>query len=206
MNVLDKVVLLGTGLIAIYVIWRLYRDLRSGLRAGRAPVYYLASFAVLLAAGLLLIGLGYGVLGNPLVVVVASLIPATLSLGLVTEFFPRYEKPYAAFAIVGLLGIALTRVSGPSGLATLVLAVVHAVAGLLIVALPVLAGLTGRAPRGFLWVGLGGVLIGIGGIALAFLKAGLPILPASFIFSILAPLLLFMTACFAQGFLSTPRR
>lgn len=58
----------------------------------------------------------------------------------------------------------------------------------------------------FAWVGAGGALIGIGGIALAFLKAGVPILPASFIFAILAPLLLLMTASFAWGFRAGARQ
>ncbi|RJQ10958.1 MAG: hypothetical protein C4551_01775, partial [Bacillota bacterium] len=87
-------------------------------------------------------------------------------------------------------------------MATAPVAVVHSVAGLVIFILPLLACCQGRRPRAFAMVTVGGTLIGIGGIALAFLKAGAPILPANLIFAILAPLLLLMTASFAWGLIN----
>ena len=61
----------------------------------------------------------------------------------------------------------------------------------------------GRAPTGFIWVSVGGVLIGVGGIALAFLKAGNQFLffSTDVVFTILAPLLLLMTLAFSWGFM-----
>ncbi|MEW6232573.1 MAG: hypothetical protein AB1566_09720 [Chloroflexota bacterium] len=53
---------------------------------------YLVAFVVLLAAGLLLIVFGYGILQSQLVVIVAVLIPAGLSLGLVAEFLPGQAR------------------------------------------------------------------------------------------------------------------
>ncbi len=55
---------------------------------------------------------------------------------------------------------------------------------------------------GYLWVTVGGALIGLGGIALAFLKTGRQLLffSADFVFLILAPLLLLMTLAFTAGF------
>lgn len=200
MTIVDRLLLLVTGLVALYLVARFYRGYRE---AGGRPahhLYYLVSFAVLLVAGLLLIGLGYGVLANPLVVIVAALIPLALSLGLVTQFYPQSGRGYLAFALVGLLAIAITRFTGPAGLATAILAIVHTIAGLTIFALPLAVCQQGKQPWSFAFVTVGGTLIGIGGIALAFLKAGRPILPASFIFAILAPLLLLMTASFAWGF------
>ena len=49
-------------------------------------------------------------------------------------------------------------------------------------------------------VTIGGFLIGVGGIALAFLKAGSPILSAETIFLILEPILLLMALAFCWGF------
>ncbi|MBC7239034.1 MAG: hypothetical protein H5T71_02905 [Chloroflexi bacterium] len=151
-------------------------------------------------AGLLLIEFGYGVLASPLVVIVAALIPLALATGLVAQHFPSYRVTYLTFAVVGLLGIAVTRFVGPAGLGTAVLAIVHSVAGLTIFFLPLAAIRRGRGKPTFALVTVGGTLIGIGGIALAFLKAGRPILPASFIFAILAPVLFLMTLSFALGF------
>lgn len=77
--------------------------------------------------------------------------------------------------------------------------VFHGVAGFVIFLGPFFAK---DAPKGFWWVGIGGALIGIGGIALAFLTAGSQLLFFSqdVVLSILAPLLLLMTLAFAWGF------
>jgi len=58
------------------------------------------------------------------------------------------------------------------------------------------------APKGFYWVGIGGVLIGLGGIALAFITNGAQLLffSPSFVMLILTPLLLLMTLAFTYGF------
>ena len=200
MGLFDQIVLLITGLIALYLVWRFYQHFSTSEVKPACDVYYMISFLVLLVAGLLLIFFGYDVLSKPLVVIVAYLIPLGLSLGLVAEFYPQREKVYLAVGIVGLLAIAITKLLDMGGIGTFALAFFHSIAGLIIFFTPILAVKAGKAPKGFLWVTVGGVLIGIGGIALAFLKAGAPILPAEFIFTILAPLLLLMTLAYTYGF------
>jgi hypothetical protein len=201
MTLLDRFLLLLTGLTALYLIWRFFDDYRQS--KSNHDIYYIISFAVLLVAGLLLIAFGYGVLGSPWVVIVSVLIPAGLSLGLVTEFFPKYEKGYLAFAVIGLIAIAITRFTGPETLAKIVLIIVHSVSGVVIIGIPIVAVKKGLAPSGFIWVAVGGVLIGLGGVALAFLKMGSQLLffSADFVFLILAPLLLLMALAFAWGFM-----
>ncbi len=200
MTLVDRVVLLATGLVALYLILQLYKD--YGQTKRNSDLYTIISMAVLFVSGVLLILFGYGILQSPLVVIVAALIPVCLSLGLVAEFFPQYEKSYLYFAVVGVLAIAVTRFVGPSVLATIVLIIVHSVAGLIIVGVPVLAVSQGKAPAGFAFVSLGGILIDLGGIALAFLKLGKQFLFFSeeVVFLILAPLLLLMTLAFTWGF------
>ena len=58
------------------------------------------------------------------------------------------------------------------------------------------------APKGFFPVGIGGLLIGLGGIALAFISVGAQLLffSPSFVMLILTPLLFLMTGAFALGF------
>jgi hypothetical protein len=75
----------------------------------------------------------------------------------------------------------------------------HGVAGLVIFLGPFF---TKGAPKGFFWVGIGGVLIGLGGIALAFISMGAQLLffSPAFVMMILTPLLLLMTGAFALGF------
>ena len=200
MSLFDRIVLLLTGLTAIYMIYRFMQDYRgAGMRKAH-DIYYIISFLVLLVAGLLLIAFGYDALGNPLVVIVAYLIPFCLALGLVSEFYPGAEKFYLIFGVIGLIGIAITRYVDAGGWATVVLATWHSIAGLIIFFIPIFVTKAGRVPGGFILVTVGGTLIGIGGIALAFLKAGAPILSADVIFTILAPLLLLMALAFTWGF------
>jgi len=202
MNLLDQIILLVTGLVAIYLLWEFYKHYRSH-RAG-FDIPYMLAFAVLLVAGLLLIFLTYAVLENPLVVIVAVLIPLALSYGLVRQFLPQYERPYLIFAVLGFLALAITRFVTPGLPATITLVIVHTVAGLTIFLLPFWAVNQRLAPAGFAGVGVGGVLIGIGGVALAFLKTGsqLFFFSAAVVFAILAPLLLLMTLAFAWGFVA----
>jgi hypothetical protein len=203
MSVFDQIVLLATGLAALFLIWLLFKNYQAAQDPKPSQnLYYILSLAVLFVSGVLLIFFGFEVLASPWVVIVAALIPAGLSLGLITEFYPKYAKWYLAFVIIGLLAIAVTRFTGPPRVATIVLAVVHSVCGAVIIVTPVLAVKRGLAPAGYIFVSIGGILIGLGGVALAFLKMGSQLLffSADFVFLILAPLLLLMTLAFLWGF------
>lgn len=169
---------------------------------GRVPVLaYTVGFGVLLVACLLLIILGLDVLESPVVVIVSTILPISLSLGLVWEHLAAWRTPYLVFVLVGFLAILLTRSLPLKGkLPTIVLAVVHGVAGMVIFLLPSILAAQGAARPGFALVGLGGALIGLGGLLLSFLKAGRPIVPRATILNILPALLLLMTAAFVAGF------
>jgi hypothetical protein len=185
-----------TGLLAAYQI-AIGVD---GLDAFTITAYTLA-FGVLLVAGLLMLILGYGVLDSPVVVIVSTVIPLSLSVGLVWEYLASFRTPYLLFSLTGFAAIIITRSFPVSGKQpTFVLAVVHGVAGLTIFLLPIILTMTGQEKPGFALVGLGGGLIGLGGLLLAFLKAGRPILSRETIFKIMPGLLLFMTAAYVTGF------
>jgi len=203
MNLFDQIVLLLTGLTAVYLIVRFFQDNKGGGKSYN--LYYIISFVVLLVSGLLLIFFGYDVLENPLVVVVAYLIPLGISLGLVAEFYSNKANLYLVFGIIGLVLIFLTRVvwTNVGGLATIILVIFHSIAGLIIFFAPIFVTSAKKAPKGFIWVTVGGALIGLGGISLAFLKTGKQLLFFShdFVFTILAPLLLLMTLAYTYGFM-----
>ncbi len=201
MTVLDRLFLLITGLIAIYMVLYFFRRHREEATKCPSNIYYSISFLVLLVAGLLLIFLGWGVLTNNLVAVVAALIPFALATGLVARYYPASEKPYLILMIVGLVLIAVTRLGGMEGAAKVVYPIFHAIAGLTIFFLPIFVVRAGKAKSSFLFVTLGGALIGAGGIALAFLKLGKQFLFFSqkVVFAILAPLLFLTALFFALG-------
>lgn len=197
MTILDRVLLLATGLVAIYLLWRFWN--RYSAKKGLYDLYYLMGFAVLLVSGLLLIFLGWGILSSPWVLTVASLIPLGISMGIAEQYFPAWKKPFKWFALIGFLAIAVTSVGGLVVPRKIAVPLFHGVAGLVIFLGPFLAK---GAAKEFWWVGIGGVLIGLGGIALAFLSGGSQLLFFSqqFVLTILAPLLLLMSLAFAWGF------
>ena len=200
MTLLDRAILLLTGLTAVYLIWRFWG--RYSKAKALYDIYYMTGFAVLFVSGVLLIFGGWGLLASPLVLTVATLIPLNISMGLMNQFLPEYKKAYSWFALIGFLAIAVTSISGMA-LKSVAVPVFHGVAGMIIFLLPLYRCIKKNAPKGFGLVGVGGMLIGIGGMALAFYKAGKPlfgIFPGEFILMILAPLLLLMTLAYAWGF------
>ncbi|MFZ5905551.1 MAG: hypothetical protein ACOYZ8_18585 [Chloroflexota bacterium] len=191
----DRVLLLLTGLLAAYQV-------AVGIDGFDALpiVAYTIAFGVLLVAGLLLIIWGFEVLDSPAVVIVSTIIPLTLSLGLVWQY-ASFGTSYLVFAIAGFLAVTLTRsIPTPGKTPTIVLAITHGIAGMTIFLLPIILSVQGKTQPLFSLVGVGGALIGIGGLMLSFLKAGKPILSRETILKILPGLLLLMTACFVAGF------
>ena len=195
LSILDRLFLLLTALLAAYQVVRGIEGLDSFTIAS-----YTVAFGVLLLAVLLLMVLGLEVLDSPIVVIVSTIIPLSLSLGLISQFASEFSMAYLVFAILGFLAIVITRFFISGRIAVVVLANVHGVAGLVIFILPIVLTVQGETPLGFLFVSLGGALIGLGGMLLAFLKTGKPILPRETILRVLPGLLLVMTLSFVAGF------
>ncbi len=197
MFTMNNLFLLLTGLLAAYLCWYFWH--RYNQQKKIYDLYYLLGFAVLLVSGLLLIFLGLGILASPYVLTVASLIPLGISMGLAEQFFPSWKKYYKWFALIGFLAIAVSSIAGLDTLKKIAVPLFHGVAGLVIFLGPFFAK---GAPKGFFWVGIGGALIGLGGIALAFISAGSQLLffSPALVMMILTPLLFLMTGAFTLGF------
>jgi len=195
----NNLILLLTGLVAIYLTWRFYG--RYSKEKGLYDIYYMLAFVVLLVSGLLLIFFGYGILASPYVLTVATLIPLGISLGIANQYFPSWQKAYTWFAIIGFLAIAFTSITG-SPLKRFAVPIFHGIAGLIIIIGPIMTSMNGKSSKQFWWVSIGGFLISVGGMALAFITAGKQLLFFSpdVVFTILAPLLLLMALAFAWGF------
>src|SRR4030043_1494792 len=122
-SALNRILLMGTCILAAYQVVAGVNGLEN------VPIIaYTIAFGVLLVAGLLVSILGYEVLGSPGVVVVSTLIPLSLSLGLVWEYVDVWRIPYLVFTILGFLAIIMTRsFPMPGKLPTIILALVHGV-------------------------------------------------------------------------------
>ena len=195
MKPVDRILFLFTALLASYQVVQGIDGLTS-----MAIACYTISFGVIVIASLLLIILGFEVLDSPLVIVVSSLIPLSLALGLFTQFLRPYMILYGIFTVLGFIAILITRLVGPRKLAVVVLAVVHGVAGFMIFLLPVIMATRNITPVGFTLVSLGGMLIGLGGLLLSLLKTGKPILSRKKILKAFPALLMLMTTAFVAGF------
>ncbi|MCP4139241.1 MAG: hypothetical protein GY755_02935 [Chloroflexi bacterium] len=203
-NVLDIILLLATGVTAAYMVWRFWT--RYGWEKKVYALYYILGFAVLFVSGVLLIFMGYDILKTPFVLTVASLIPFGISVGIVRQYFGKFKKGYIWFATIGILAIAVTSFAQMATLKRIAVPLFHGVAGFIIFLGPFLVKKYGEGnpAKGFEWVGIGGMLIGIGGLALASLtlgKALLGIFTAALVHNILAVLLLLMALAFAWGFM-----
>lgn len=193
---LDRILLLITCLLAAYQVAVGINGLENV-----PTIAYTIAFGVLLVAGLLIIILGYAVLDSPIVVMVSTMIPLSLSLGLIWEHVGVLRYPYLIFTLLGFLAIIVTRsIRMPGRLPTVVLAVVHGVAGMVVFLLPSILAALGTTRPGFGLVGLGGALIGLGGLLLSFMKTGRPIVSRAIILRILPGILLLMTIAFVTGF------
>ncbi|HEX5809879.1 MAG TPA: hypothetical protein VFY25_14520 [Anaerolineales bacterium] len=196
MTSIDRILLLLTALLAGYQV-------AVGINGlGAIPIIvYTIGFGVLLVAALLMIILGIEVLDSPIVVIIATVIPLSLSLGLFWEHAASYRIPYLLFALTGFLAVSFTRsIPMRSKLPTILLAVVHGIAGLTIFLLPSILAANGTMSPSFALVGLGGALMGLGGLLLSFLKAGRPVLSKETLLRVFPALLLLMTVCFVTGF------
>jgi len=123
-------------------------------------------------------------------------------VGLVKKFHPKVAIGYMILLVIGLILITITRY-GDMAAARIVYPVFHAIAGITIVAVPLLALKAGKVDGMFTLVSLGGALISTGGMALAFLTAGKQLLFFSqdVVLLVLAPILFLTALCFAAGLL-----
>ena len=161
---------------------------------------YTIGFGILLVAGLLLIILGFEVLESPHVVVFTTILPLSLSVGLLDTFYPGHTLGYLLFAVTAFLAVILTRYLLPGRIALVVLGFTHAVAGLLIFLLPFVVSLQGAPAPAFAMVGIGGGLIGVYGLLLSFARAGKPLLSLHTLLGLFPVLLLLATFAFVIGF------
>ncbi len=200
MTILDRLFLLLTGLIALYLIGHFWKKQQDN--PCTCNVYYIISFLVLLISGVLLLFGGWGLLGNDLVAVVASLIPFSLATGLIYRFYRKSGTWYLLLMLVGLVLIALARFGDMASLNKVVYPLFHAIAGITIVLVPIIQVAKKTVKESFIWVAIGGIAISLGGMALAFLKAGKQFLffSQNVVMTILAPLLFLVALFFAIGF------
>ncbi len=193
-SILDRLVLLAAAHLAGYQIIK-------GLEGyGFWPsLYFTIAFGAIILFCFLLILFGFDILGHRMVVVAATLIPLSLSIGIISIYLPRFHAAYAAFAVTGFILIVVTRMFDTGRAATIALASVHGIAGLVIFAVPLILSISGTTPPLFALIGFGSAVNGLAGLLLAFLRMDRPLLSQERIYFLMPLLLLVTTALFVIG-------
>ncbi|MRS04454.1 hypothetical protein EG832_14740 [bacterium] len=161
---------------------------------------YTVGFGSLVISGLILIVIGFETFQRPLVVTIATIIPLAISLGLIADFFPAFAIYYLLFAIIGLLIVAATRVIDNTKKSVYFLVPIHGISGLIIFFAPIFLSYQNITELGFLWISVGGALIGLGGLVLSYLRTGKEILSQKTVFRLFPSLLFLTTLSFVLGF------
>ena len=159
-------------------------------KADIAYLWWLISGLAFLVISVALIALGLDALSLAITPYLGSVYPAFMALGLISL---RYSwKYYLGFILVMLILFGLTSHSFfRVGL--------HSISGIIIVLLPIVYFVRKQTNAGVLLFSLGGITISIGGMALASLSAGKPILPLELVIQLLHPLLFLSAFLLALG-------
>jgi hypothetical protein len=148
---------------------------------------------LIIAAALALLKLG--ALSLPITPYVGALYPAFMAAGVLGK---DHWRKYVIFILLMLLLMVIGQLSYKL-IFTGAEVILHSVSGLIITFLPFIMVARRRAPPTESLIGLGGLLISIGGLALATLLAQKPLLPMETVIFLLHPLLFLSAFLMAAG-------
>ncbi len=206
-GVLSAIVMVIVGLVALLFTVFLVIEF---IKKRKTPHLFIAlSFFVVAAAGFLPVILNdFNSLRSPIVSMLAVFVPGGLATALIYDsVFGENAKDHSMnyFGYVFLMSIIVVITKGAGcPMTSVMVMMVHVPSGLFIVILPILVAKKDgeKAP---LLVALGGVIISVAGMLLAFLVTGVPLLSEATIFMLLPWVLLLGAACLALGFLYSSR-
>ncbi len=200
MDILTLLLLLVTGLVALIMAIFLFMDYFKNKKVFH--LWWAISMLVLFLAGLLFVLTDYAILYDPLIPIVATIIPVGLAVGLLYAVMP--DKPYGLYytiySIVLIIVQAAGRyITGLEAVALPSLLAVHIPSGLIIVFLPLMTAIKKDTEYTSIFFSLGGLAISLGGMLLAFVKINSPLLPLATILAILPILLLLVGVLYLLG-------
>lgn len=195
-NILSVILLLITGVVAIYVGFFMLKEYFTSSAKKLYLLFWGISFIVLFVSAVLIIFLGFDVLGEPLIPVIAALIPIGIAVGLLFAVYdddPKYGWAFFVAEAILMVITAIARLGGNLDSAGVIVAI-HIPAGAMIMLLPLIA----KEKNAYLYT-LGGVFSSVGGSLLAFVAIGSAIIDVDTIFLILPSLWLISVGLFTLG-------
>jgi len=164
-----------------------------------ATTSFTIAFGVLVLASIMLLLFGFILLENPYMPVISTLIPMMLSLGLVQDYIQGMIMSYSILIGTLYLISVWARFKASPRTASMILAVVHGISGLLLFVMPIVLYFWYGLPLRLLFVSLGGLLIGIEGSLLAIQKLNLIKIDQNRILAFFPGMILISTASFMAG-------
>ncbi|MGQ4891814.1 MAG: hypothetical protein ACP6IP_04905 [Candidatus Njordarchaeia archaeon] len=139
-------------------------------------------------------------LALPITIYLGSIYPSFLAIGLLVRREPEGEiwKYYLYFTVFMLILMAIGQATN-TALKLIALVTLHSISGLIIVFMPILQFFSKKWDVSYLMFSIGGIVIGIGGLALATIQAGAPMLPFDLVVALLHPLLFISAFLIALG-------
>ncbi len=167
---------------------------------GTIPItYYTFSYGIFLVSALLMLLMGVDIIEHATAALAASTLPLGYSMGIVAVFLPAYHLGYGVIISVLYAGLVIQKLRDQVKSAMLFQILLHGLTGLVLFIMPVVLVIQGTVDPGYLGISVGTGLIAIGGMALAFLKSGKPILTKDQIYMIFPGVLLLAVFAFSVG-------
>ena len=163
-------------------------------------IFYIISSLAFLIIALALATVGLDALSLPVTIYLGTIYPTFLALAILYKLEnDEYWKYFLYYVIFALILIAIGK-SVYTPLATVIQIITHSIAGLIIVFLPLIKTLVSKEwDIKYLTFTIGGIVIGIGGLALATIAANAPMLPFDLVVQLLHPLLFISAFLIAIG-------
>ena len=165
---------------------------------GTIPIaYYTFSYGIFLVSALLMLLMGVDIIEHDIAALAASTLPLGFSMGLVVAVLPAYHLGYGLFVAILYGGLVIQKLRDQTRSAMLFQIMLHGITGLVLFIMPLVLVIQGTEDPGYLGISVGTGLIAIGGMALAFLKSGKPILSKEQIYTIFPGVLLLAVFAFS---------
>ena len=164
-------------------------------------IFYIISSLAFLIISVGLVAMGLDALELPFTIYLGTIYPTFLALGILYKMEDdRYWKYFLYFVVFALVLIAIGKSANVAALSVGFQVLAHTIAGLIIVFLPLYMVLVKKTwDSSYLLFTIGGIVIGIGGLALASVVASKPILPWDLVVLLLHPLLFISAFLIALG-------
>lgn len=167
---------------------------------GTIPIaYYTFSYGIFLISALLMLLMGVDIIEHDVAALAASTLPLGFSMGLVSAFMQDFHLAYSLVVSVLYGGLIIQKLRHQDKPALLFQILLHGLTGLVLFILPLVLIIQEIVEVSYLGVSIGTGLVAIGGMALAFLKSGNPILTKVQIYTIFPGVLLLSVLAFSLG-------